>query len=338
MALKLDTCLGDGTMIAMIQRTAKLAFAAIVLATLALQVTPAAAGDFAYVAAYGNDTWACTFDQPCATFSAAFNSITYNGQINCVGAIGVIDSINMSSAPPPGGFVLLAKNFSVDCPGSVWLSNGFQQLLTWFKATNSVKFRHLTFNNGFNPTVAFIAINGGGDLIIEDCVFENAGGAVAIDIEPHGQLNLVIKNTRISNNGSGILIKPFAGGSVNVTLDHVTINKNSGGGIKIDTSGGPVTTDITDSVVSGNGGNGINAIGGANQNIVSIKNSVIAKNGVAGVQVAGGNAGVLIATSLLDQNASGATSVVNGGNMFTYGNNQIVGPIGAGFTATATLH
>jgi hypothetical protein len=46
---------------------------------------------------------------------------------------------------------------------------------------------------------------------------------------------------------------------------------------------------------------------------------------------------VLIATTLLDQNVSGATSVVSGGNMFTYGNNDVVGGLGSGFTGTATL-
>jgi hypothetical protein len=70
---------------------------------------------------------------------------------------------------------------------------------------------------------------------------------------------------------------------------------------------------------------------------VSIRNSVIAKNGVAGVRASGVNAGVLLATTLLDQNAAGATSVIGGGNMFTYGNNSIVGSIGSGFTASAPL-
>jgi hypothetical protein len=61
---------------------------------------------------------------------------------------------------------------------------------------------------------------------------------------------------------------------------------------------------------------------------VSIKNSLIARNGVAGVQANGASAGVHIATRLLDQNAAGATTVVNGRNLFTYGN--IVGSLGSG--------
>jgi hypothetical protein len=98
-----------------------------------------------------------------------------------------------------------------------------------------------------------------------------------------------------------------------------------------------VTVDITDSVSRDNGGNGVNAAAGANQNTVSIKNSVIAKNGAAGVQANGANAGILLQTTLLDQNAAGATSTVGGGNLLTYGNNTIVGSAGSGFTATAGM-
>ena len=134
-----------------------------------------------------------------------------------------------------------------------------------------------------------------------------------------------------------MLLKPAEGGSINATFDHVTITQNSGGGLRTDTTNGPVTLDITDGVVSANGGNGINAVAGASQNIVSIKNSVIARNGAAGIQANGANAGVLVSTTLFDQNAAGATTIVNGGNMFTYSNNQVVGSAGSGFNHSAGL-
>ena len=211
--------------------------------------------------------------------------------------------------------------------GALWL-DGIGQI---------VKVRNLTINGG---GVAYPAIKlaGSGSLVLENCVFEDLGGP-GLDIEPIGPLNLVIKNCRISNSASGVLFKPAAGGSIHATLDHVTIANNSGGGIKVDTADGPVTTDIDDSTISDNGGNGVNAVGGAGgQNIVSIKNSAIAKNLVAGVQSNGPSAGVLVANTLLDQNAAGATSIVNGGNMFSYGNNQVVGSLGAAFNQMAPLH
>jgi hypothetical protein len=54
------------------------------------------------------------------------------------------------------------------------------------------------------------------------------------------------------------------------------------------------------------------AIDNGGQGVVSIKNSVIAENSVAGVQANGASAGVMIGTTLLDQNATGATSAVCG--------------------------
>jgi hypothetical protein len=59
-------------------------------------------------------------------------------------------------------------------------------------------------------------------------------------------------------------------------------------------------------------------------------------DGTAGVQVNGATAAAMIDTTLLDSNASGATAVINGGHMLTYGNNRIVGTPGSGFTGTAS--
>jgi hypothetical protein len=227
--------------------------------------------------------------------------------------------------------------FTIDCPGSVWEGGGESPTLELGPSVAIL--RHLTISNAFeNATQPAIQVTGSGTLIIDDCLIQSASGA-ALNITPNGAFNLVVTNTRIAKNASGIVIQPSSGGSVTATLDHVIIVQNNGGGLKIDTANGPVTTDITDSVISDNSGNGINAVGNAGgQAIISIKNSVIAKNGVAGVQANGANAGVLIATTLLDQNVSGATAVVGGGNLFTYGNNDIVGSIGSGFTGTATMH
>ncbi len=71
--------------------------------------------------------------------------------------------------------------------------------------------------------------------------------------------------------------------------------------------------------------------------MLSIHNSVIAKNGAAGVSATGTSGAALIDMTLLDSNASGATSVASGGHILTYGNNRIVGMPGAGFTSTTPL-
>jgi hypothetical protein len=179
-----------------------------------------------------------------------------------------------------------------------------------------------------------------GNLVMDNVHLRTIFGASAsaLQVAPTAPSKVVVKNCIFDDNAAGVLIKPAAGGSVSVAFDHVTIAANAGGGIKTDSTNGAITVEIADSVVKDNSGNGINAVGGAGgQNMVSIGNSIIAKNGAAGVQSNGANAGVLLATTLLDQNASGALSVVGGGSLLTYGNNRIVGAQGSSFTGTAAL-
>jgi hypothetical protein len=196
--------------------------------------------------------------------------------------------------------------------------------------------RNLTMDGLLANLSPAIKVEGSGTLIVENCVFKNFN-IEAFDIEPDGPLNLVIKNSLISSSTSGILIKPAAGGSVTATFDHVTITNNTGGGIKLDTTNsGPITVDTTDSEISSNGGNGVNAVGGAGGPAVfNISRGVIVNNGVAGIQVNGAPATARTDTTLLESNFAGATNVVAGGHLLTYGNNRIVGPAGSGFTGGA---
>jgi hypothetical protein len=307
-------------MFSMIRAMANLCIVA-ALATL-LPVTPSYAENFEFVSAtgMGNPFNGCPATSPCPTVNDAYIAFGPPVRIIC-----------LSASQPDVNTTIIGDNgvVDIDCP------QGATESIKIVGVNTDVRIQHIVFRNGGFTNQIFVG--GSGTLILEDCKFAEAVG-VALDVEPSGTVNLVVRNSRISSGGSGILLKPAAGGSIKARLDHVTITDNAGGGIKIDTTNGPVTIDIADSVVSDNGGNGINAIGNAGrQAIVSIKNSVIAGNGAAGVQANGVNAGMLIATTLLDQNAAGATSVVNGGNMFTYGNNQIVGSPGSGFNHTAGL-
>jgi Right handed beta helix region len=293
-----------------------------------MPTAPSYAADFvAFVSNVGSGT-SCTAAQPCGDLTTAME-LAENGAGQTTTArvicLSPITSDENSSGGSPGPNTTL----EVDCP------LGFMPSISFLNPNTVARFRGMTFTRSLFSAAIFAGANG--TLILEDCAFVDQSSE-ALDIEPSGSWNLVIRNSRISNNGSGVTLKPRAGGSINATLDHVTIADNIGGGIKIDTTNGPVTLDVTDSVVSNNGGNGINAVGNAGgQAMVSIKNSVIAKNAVAGVQANGANAGLLVQTTLFDQNATGATSVVGGGHISTYGNNSIVGSSGSGFTGPAPL-
>jgi hypothetical protein len=252
----------------------------------------------------------------------------------------IIEAISEASTTPPVELACansddvatgatVNKTVTIDCSGTSGSIDG------------------ITVNSGATVTLKNFTIGGNTDngifLISGTLIMENIHfiGAIVnlLNAAPSAPSRLIVRNCIFENGGSAILLKPAAGGSLSAQFDHVIIAGNSGGGIKIDTTNGPVTVDITDSVIRDNGGNGVNAVAGAGAglNTVSIKNSVIAKNGAAGVQANGANAGILLQTTLLDQNSAGATSTVGGGSLVTYSNNTIVGSAGSGFTATAGM-
>ena len=303
-----------------VRPAAKLRFALVAALAAVLSATPSFAENFAFVSANGGGT-ACTAAAPCKSIGDAFGNIAAPIRIIC-----------LSGSQPTTSGIGFAGSVSVDidCP----LGFGGEIVVGATASNLTMRLRHLEFRNiGFSSQIVF---QGGGTLILEDCVFTDAPG-VALDIEPNGPLNLIIKNTRISNGAAaGVLIKPAAGGSVTATFDGVTITKNAGG-LKTDTTNGPVTVDISNSNISNNANNGLIAIGGAGgQNIMNLSRDVIASNGQAGIEVSGTTAGAIVDTTLLDSNTLGALSAVSSGRILTYQNNRIVGSPGTGFTGTAS--
>jgi hypothetical protein len=311
-------------MLSIMHTITKLLVGTLVLSAV-FHLSSASAAPVTYVSSTGLDANTCTAAAPCATFFTAFDNTDQNGQISCIDSPGVIEG---------PAVVIGFFSVTVDCFG-VYMVKGASTGGFVLNQNGSLRIRNLTIN-GQGGGFPAIKVTGSGNLVLENCVFEAINGSAALDIEPNAQLNVVIANSRISSSTSGILFKPATGGFINATLDRVTVTNNVGGGIKSDSSSGLVTVDVTDSTISNNGGNGINAVG-AGDNVFNIEHSVISKNAVAGVQANGPTTGAIISRTLFDQNAGGATSALAGGNIFTYGDNRIVGLSGSGFTSSAPL-
>jgi hypothetical protein len=300
-------------------------FAVTVALTALLFGTPLRAAPFTWVSSTGTSSGPCAIAQPCPNLFDALGSTDAGGQVSCLNSPGIDE-----------GSIFLNNSATIDCLG-VHTGFGGDPQITLAATGQVFKIRNLTFTGTGGGTPTAIKVTGSGTLILENCVFENFSGT-ALDIEPNGPFNLVITNSRMSNSGSGVLIKPAAGGAVTATFDGVTIAENSGGGIKTDTTNGAINLAISNSTITKNGGNGLNAIGGAGgQNMLELIHDVIASNSVAGVQANGTNAAVLVSNTSILNNLTGATSVVAGGRVVTYGNNSIVGSSGSGFTGTASL-
>jgi hypothetical protein len=304
-------------------------FAIAVALTAFLPVAPLfAANIVAWISSTGSDSNPCTAALPCATFFQAINSIGagLNGQVNCLPSVGTA-----------GSNLFFSVSVTIDCAGVYEASTPNEGALVPGGTNQVVKIRNLTISGstGGWPAMKFI---GSGTLIIENCAFENMSG-IALDIEPNGPLNLVIKNSRVSNNAAGVLLKPAAGGSVTASFNGITITNNSGGGLRADSSNGPITVDISDSVIAENVSNGLNITSGTGtqNDMVNIIRTTIAKNGLVGIQAGGSNAAVLLNASTLDSNTNGATLSSNGGRIISYGNNQLIGAPGSGFTGSLSL-
>jgi hypothetical protein len=230
--------------------------------------------------------------------------------------------------------IIFQTSVTIDCSGLNQVGSGGVAGLIMNGTNQVVKIRGLTMSGSVGGSSA-IKVTGSGTLIIENCVFENLAGT-ALDIEPDGALNLVVTNSRISNSGAGVFIKPT--GSVTATFNGVTIVNNTGGGLKTDATNGPVSVDISNSTISNNGGNGMNAVGNnIYSNMLNLSHNVIAKNGSAGIQANGALSAAAVDTTLLDTNVAGATSAINGGRVYTYGNNRLLGSPGSGFVSSLPL-
>ena len=292
-------------------RLSSIAASVVALAVVFLGTQPVTAA-VVFFSQFGSGS-ACTQSAPCS-LPTAVSVADAKTEVSCADS-----SDNVS--------VTISKSLTIDCAGTT----GSLNTIT---VTNgaTVVLRNFTMWNTNNSVVLQ-----SGTLILEN-VHISGAFTDAIFAQPTSASALIVKNCVFDTGGAGAFLKPGAGGSLSARFDHVTIAGNTGGGIKIDTSDGPVTVDITDSEVSSNAGNGLNAVGGAGgAAMFSVSRSVIAKNGAAGVQVNGVSAAAMIDTTLLDSNVAGATSVINGGHILTYGNNRIVGNAGSGFTGPTAL-
>jgi hypothetical protein len=324
-------------------KLAKLVFAAFLITIGA--ALPARAQPFSetFVSNTGLDTHNCgTVAQACASFAQAIQETAAGGQITVLnsgdyGFVNIAHSLSVVGADG-GGTPVDVMPANTGCGGQCALIN------IETGPSDVVTLRGLVINGTNVPNFVPVQINNAARVNIENCLLLN-GNPASLLIHPFvvgntlaTDFSVTIQDTTMNGGATGLKVTPVPGVNISVGITRSHFDNNTGGGIRIDTSGGgTATTTISDSSIGFNGGNGINAVAGANQNVISIKNSVIARNSAAGVQANGATAGVLVQTTLFDQNVGGATSVVNSGHISTYGNNSIIGSAGSGFTGSAAL-
>jgi hypothetical protein len=325
--------------------TAMKGFHLTVLATVLACPLPAYAATLGetWVSRNGLDTATCDVTAPCRTLQVALAKTGPGGQIN------VMDTGDFGDAPITQSVTIVNATSGTATNVGEGASLGgspFASVVIAAGATGVVTLRGLVLNAALLGTHVGVLINNANQVNIENClIVNNPGGGIVVAPSVDGMaqtlattFNVNIQDSTITGNGNGIKIAPTTATSINVVIDKTRINTNSGGGVRADgTSGGPITVSVSDSSISLNPGNGVNAVSPSNDVIINLTNDVIASNGTAGIQANGGNAAVLVNNTSILNNATGATSAINGGRLLTYGNNRIVGTAGSGFTGPASL-
>jgi hypothetical protein len=212
--------------------------------------------------------------------------------------------------------------------------------------TDVVNLRGIVFD-GLNTSINGIQVLSAARVEISNCVIRemgNGAGSAGILVSPSsGTVTVGIYNSLLKeNNADGVLIKPSGGATANVVISNSHIENNTGtDGVRANANGGGnVHLAISDSSVSLNLGNGVAAVsGGSNTASIDLTRVTIgdnSTNGIAANNTSGGTAAVTVGSSMLLFNGA-ATSVTGTGTVQDFGNNQVTGPVGSGFTSISPM-
>jgi hypothetical protein len=276
--------------------------------------------------AIGNDSNPCSYTQPCATFAVAIGKTATGGEIS------ILD---------PGDFgpVTIAKAISIynDGVGEAGiLATSGSAIVISAGSTDVVNLRGLILN-GVGTGLYGIEVTSAGTVNVQNSVVQGFASGGIFVLPSSGTTAVKIQDSTVIHNNTGLEFKPTGGAIVNAEIDRVRIDENSGGGIRADGSGGgPVTVAVSDTSISENASNGVNAVSGSSGDVtMDLTRALIASNGIAGVQstVKGGTSTVTVGESLLSNNGS-ALDFSSGGSLLSFGNNQVTGSAGSGFSSS----
>jgi len=263
-----------------------------------------------WVSGVGDDANPCSRTAPCKTFAGAISKTAAGGTIDCL---------------DPGGFggVTITKSITIDCSsmtGGILVSG--TPGVTVSGANIHVILRGINIE-GVGTGTRGINFVQGASLTVERCnitQFTSEG----ILFAPTGAGQLFVSDSVIELTGSsGISVDPGAGSAL-VTLQRVQLKRNFEGFRASGAGGGVVFANIQDTLVSANGSFGIIGVtpaGGAAV-FLDIQRTSSNLNGGAGIRASGAGAQIFIGSSMVTANDIGF-SAVNGGAIFSFGNNAV---------------
>jgi hypothetical protein len=342
--MNLARALFAGLLSAIVRTVPRLMFVAALAFAPVVSSAPAEATlAHTWVSSSGNDSNNCDRPTPCATFGGAYNKTTAGGEITCT------DSGNF-------GGLGINKSLTINCESNI--ANNSQDGAVAFIAIEgtsiTVTLRGLDLDGtGGNSTVSCVGptatganvyFTGSGTLHLQKMKINNLTGPnCGVQFNPTGLATLDITDCDITDNGSsglaaGIYVQPASGVTARVSIDHSRINGNYFGIIFDGTQGGIIQGTISDSVVSNNTENGITASTTSSNVLLVIDQTKVSGN-LHGLVAGGSTAAIMARNTTVTGNTAAGLFTVNGGQLFSYGNNSVDGNNGnnGAFTGMATL-
>lgn len=278
-----------------------------------------------WVSGVGDDVNPCSRTAPCKTFAGAISKTATGGTINCL---------------DPGGFggVTIVKSVTIDCASTtagVLVSATNAIVVNTPSANDVVTLRGLIVD-GLGTGLSGIKFIGSGKLHVENCRiygFRSSPGR-GIDFVPNSTSTseLYVTDSVIADNGNvgvpasgGVVIRPSNTGGVNAVLRRVSLYNNQAGFVADGSAGtGGARAQIADSTATGSTAFGLNTfmIAGSGGVSVVAERTVLSGNGQHGALADGPFSQILLSNSVIVANNPGVAGV-NGGAIFTYGNNAI---------------
>lgn len=296
-------------------------FSTMILFLTLTVIAPAwAANSQTWVSNTGADTNTClTPAVACATFAAAIGKAPAGGQVLC------------ASAGNFGSFTL-SKSLTIDCGDFLTADTASGGIVISTAASDVVVLRGLTI---FNPTGDGIQISGGGSVIL-DKIKVIGSGARALNVQNAAATKLSINNSDfLGSVNQGIFLLPASGIAVSFTLKDSRVQNNGYGILASGVSNGTIRGLIERTLVSDNGLNGVSTGSAGSSVVVTIDNSEIVNN-FTGLQASGPNEGIIVGRSIINSNSFGL-SPINGGVIYSYGDNRVNGNTSGDGSFTANL-
>jgi hypothetical protein len=288
------------------------------LGAAAMSAAPAHAATRTFVSNTGSGS-ACTRTAPCADFQTAHDATNPGGEINCLNSGNYVGAAT----------VTITKSITVDCGGTA--STAIVSAFIGFDARTAgtlVRLRNLKIDGSGNGIIA-IASTHGAVLVVENCVITNFnfGNGSGITLSSAtGTAKLFVLNSVIVNSATAVVASSGVSTTTQAVLHRVRVERNSVGIDAEAIFGGVTAVQIRDSVIAGNNDRGISAFstqeGGITSVTVDHSSSILGAG--PGIQANGPQAFVILARSTVLSNNTGL-STVNGGNIFSYQDNQLSG-------------